>query len=120
MRVRCARMRPESLAMSTLTGSTSTAMPCPNSSRSGTSYRGSDGVVRKIRFLEPMTASILANRRRVAPFRLEGGGDATVGRNYVVRADGSIHALAATASVSMSAGDAFVIETPGGGGYGNR
>jgi 5-oxoprolinase (ATP-hydrolysing) len=67
-----------------------------------------------------MTASILANRRRVAPFGLEGGGDAAVGRNYVIRANGSIVALGEKASISMSPGDAFVIETPGGGAYGNR
>jgi 5-oxoprolinase (ATP-hydrolysing) len=83
-------------------------------------YRGGDGVVRKIRFLEPMTASILANRRRVAPFGLDGGGAAAVGRNYVIRANGSIVALAAKGSISMLPGDAFVIETPGGGAYGSR
>ncbi len=81
-------------------------------------YRGGDGVVRRIRFLEPMTASILSNRRRVAPFGLHGGGSGAVGRNSVERADGSVIELGARASVQMNAGDAFVIETPGGGGYG--
>ncbi|HVY83133.1 MAG TPA: hydantoinase B/oxoprolinase family protein, partial [Steroidobacteraceae bacterium] len=80
--------------------------------------RGGDGVVRRIRFLEAMTASILSNRRRVAPFGLAGGGDGTVGRNYVIRADGSRVALGAKATISMAPGDAFVIETPGGGAYG--
>jgi 5-oxoprolinase (ATP-hydrolysing) len=74
--------------------------------------------VRKIRFLEPMSASILSNRRRVPPFGLEGGSAGAAGRNYVERADGSIEELSARASVEMNAGDAFVIETPGGGGYG--
>jgi 5-oxoprolinase (ATP-hydrolysing) len=81
-------------------------------------WHGGDGVVRRIRFLEPMTASILSNRRRVAPFGLRGGEPGKTGRNYVVRADGAIEELPARASVQMNAGDAFVIETPGGGGYG--
>ena len=81
-------------------------------------WRGGDGVKRKIRFLEPMTASILSNRRRVPPFGLDGGGNAATGRNYVERANGTVEELSARASVQMGAGDAFVIETPGGGGYG--
>jgi 5-oxoprolinase (ATP-hydrolysing) len=81
-------------------------------------HRGGDGAVRRIRFLEPMQASILSNRRRVAPRGIKGGGDATAGVNRVVRADGSEEVLSATASADMAAGDAFVIETPGGGGYG--
>jgi 5-oxoprolinase (ATP-hydrolysing) len=80
---------------------------------------GGDGVVREIEFLEPMRAAILSNRRRVAPFGLAGGSDGAPGRNYVVRADGAVEPLAATASVDLCAGDRFVIETPGGGGYGS-
>ena len=83
-------------------------------------WHGGDGVRRKIRFLEPMTASILSNRRRVAPFGIEGGGAAATGRNYVERADGTTEELLARASVEMREGDAFVIETPGGGGYGRE
>lgn len=83
-------------------------------------WPGGDGTKRKIRFLEPMTASILSNRRRVAPFGLNGGGPAATGRNYVERANGTTEELAACASVQMNAGDAFVIETPGGGGYGEK
>ncbi len=79
---------------------------------------GGDGVRRRLRFLEPMTASILSNRRVVAPFGLAGGGDGMCGRNYVVRVDGGLLELGATAAVEMSPGDVFVIETPGGGGYG--
>jgi len=82
-------------------------------------WRGGDGVVRRIRFLEPMTASILSNRRRVPPFGLNGGGPASTGRNYVERADGTAEELGARATVRMNAGDAFVIETPGGGGFGS-
>jgi 5-oxoprolinase (ATP-hydrolysing) len=65
-----------------------------------------------------MTASILSGRRRVCPFGLAGGGDGACGANYVMRGDGRRIALGATATVDMAAGDTFVIETPGGGGYG--
>ena len=81
-------------------------------------HNGGDGAVRSIRFREPMQAGILSNRRRVAPRGVEGGGDASPGINRVVRADGSEEIMAATASAEMAAGDAFVIETPGGGGFG--
>ncbi|RJF90196.1 hydantoinase B/oxoprolinase family protein [Sphingomonas cavernae] len=81
--------------------------------------RGGDGVERRIRFLEPMRAGILSNRRRIAPAGLNGGGDALPGVNRVVRADASQEALPATAGADMRAGDVFVIETPGGGGFGS-
>jgi 5-oxoprolinase (ATP-hydrolysing) len=82
-------------------------------------HRGGDGVTRDLRFLEPMRANILANRRRVPPRGILGGGDAKPGRNWVERADGSIEELSATASAEMQPGDRFVIETPGGGGFGS-
>jgi 5-oxoprolinase (ATP-hydrolysing) len=81
-------------------------------------HHGGDGIVRRVTFLEPMRANILANRRKVAPRGLAGGADAQPGRNWVERADGSIEMLSATASADVQPGDAFVIETPGGGGYG--
>ena len=82
-------------------------------------HHGGDGVERKIRFLAPMRANILANRRRVPPRGIQGGGDAQPGRNWVERADGSIELLSATASAEVAPGDAFVILTPGGGGFGS-
>ena len=82
-------------------------------------HKGGDGVVRKVTFLEPMAANILANRRRVPPSGLAGGGDALPGRNWVARTDGSVEMLTATESAEMDVGDTFVIETPGGGGFGN-
>ena len=82
-------------------------------------WRGGDGVVRKIRFREPMTASLLANRRRMAPFGLEGGAPGALGGGRVERADGTVQTLAATAEVELRAGDLMVIETPGGGGFGS-
>jgi len=81
-------------------------------------WRGGDGVIRKVRFLAPMTASILSNRRRVPPFGLDGGGPGAVGRNYILRADGTREDLPACAAVEVGPGDVFVIETPGGGGFG--
>jgi 5-oxoprolinase (ATP-hydrolysing) len=79
---------------------------------------GGDGVIRAVTFLEPMRANILANRRRVAPRGIKGGSDAQAGRNWVERIDGSVERLTATASADVGPGDRFVIETPGGGGYG--
>jgi 5-oxoprolinase (ATP-hydrolysing) len=81
-------------------------------------HHGGDGVERHIRFRAPMRANILSNRREVAPRGIEGGGDAKPGVNQVVRKDGTVETLSATASAEMRAGDMFVIETPGGGGYG--
>jgi len=82
------------------------------------SWRGGDGSVRRIRFLRPMTAVIVASRRNVAPFGLEGGADGAAGRQWVERADGARQSLSGTDSAELAAGDVFVIETPGGGGYG--
>lgn len=81
-------------------------------------FAGGDGVVRKLRFLQAMTASILSQRRAVAPFGISGGMPAEKGKNYVVRKDGTVEELPGTATVEMRAGDLFVIETPGGGGFG--
>jgi 5-oxoprolinase (ATP-hydrolysing) len=81
-------------------------------------HRGGDGVVRRIRFREAMQAAILSNRRRVAPHGLAGGEAGQPGRNRVLRANGAVEELAGTAGVGMRAGDAFVVETPGGGGFG--
>jgi 5-oxoprolinase (ATP-hydrolysing) len=81
-------------------------------------HHGGDGVIRAMTFLEPMRANILANRRRVPPRGIEGGSDAEAGRNWVERADGSVEMLSATASAQVEIGDRFVVETPGGGGFG--
>jgi 5-oxoprolinase (ATP-hydrolysing) len=81
-------------------------------------WHGGDGGTRRIRFLEPMTASILANSRRIAPFGLAGGDSGQPGRNWVERTDGARVDLPHIGSVAMQPGDVFVIETPGGGGFG--
>jgi 5-oxoprolinase (ATP-hydrolysing) len=81
-------------------------------------HTGGNGVVREVTFLEPMRANILANRRRVPPRGIMGGADAKPGRNWVERTDGSIENLSATQSADVGPGDRFVVETPGGGGFG--
>jgi 5-oxoprolinase (ATP-hydrolysing) len=81
-------------------------------------WAGGDGGRRRVRFREPMTAGILANRRRVPPFGLMGGAAGSPGRNWVERADGTIEPLGSTGAAELQPGDMFVIETPGGGGYG--
>ena len=83
-------------------------------------WPGGDGVERHIAFRAPMTAAILSNRRRVPPFGLAGGAPGACGRNRVERRDGSVDPLGSTAVIQMSPGDVFVIETPGGGGFGSR
>ena len=81
-------------------------------------HRGGDGVVRRVRFLAPMSASILSNGRTRGAFGLAGGDAGMPGVNRIERADGTIEVLGNLASATMRAGDVFVIETPGGGGFG--
>ena len=79
---------------------------------------GSKNLIRRIKFLEPMTAIIVASRRAVAPFGLNGGADGAIGRQWVERVNGARQMLSGTDEADMNPGDVFVIETPGGGGYG--
>ena len=81
-------------------------------------HTGGNGVRRRTRFLESMEAVILANHRIVPPYGMAGGAPAAVGRNWVERVDGTHEELTATDIRSMNPGDVFVIETPGGGGFG--
>jgi 5-oxoprolinase (ATP-hydrolysing) len=80
--------------------------------------RGGHGAVRRVRFLEPMTAAILSGHRLVRPHGLRGGEPGAPGRNYVLRADGGTTELGPFDQTEMGVDDVFVIETPGGGGYG--
>jgi 5-oxoprolinase (ATP-hydrolysing) len=80
-------------------------------------WRGGNGGIRKVRFLEAMTAAILSNNRIHPPFGSHGGAPGALGRNRVERADGSVEELGHIGKTSMQPGDVFVIETPGGGGY---
>ncbi len=81
-------------------------------------WRGGDGALRRIRFLQAMTASILANNRLTAPFGMAGGEPGTPGANWVERADGGRDDLGYADSAELAAGDVLVVRTPGGGGYG--
>src|SRR5436305_6603484 len=81
-------------------------------------WHGGDGGVRRVRFLEPMTASILSNGRHAGAFGVAGGGAGRPGVNRVERADGRLDALEHIASVATGEGDVFVIETPVGGACG--
>ncbi|MDO5288238.1 MAG: hydantoinase B/oxoprolinase family protein [Pseudomonadota bacterium] len=81
-------------------------------------WRGGDGGVRRVRFLQPMTASILSNGRVHGAFGMAGGAAGAVGINRVVRADGQMQALGHIGSADMQPGDIFEIHTPGGGGFG--
>ena len=81
-------------------------------------HRGGDGVERRIRFMKPMTAVLLANNRVGAPFGVAGGGKGAPGRNWIERVDGRIEEFGATHVAQMGAGDVFTIQTPGGGGFG--
>jgi 5-oxoprolinase (ATP-hydrolysing) len=80
-------------------------------------WKGGDGAVRRLRFLEPVEVSILSNHRRIAPFGLNGGGNGATGRNRVIRINGEEEAIPATATLKLAAGDSLIIETPGGGGF---
>ena len=79
---------------------------------------GGNGARRRLRFLEAMLATVLSSRRTLAPHGLAGGEAGLPGRNYVERANGWVEELDGCAQVQLEAGDVFVIETPGGGGWG--
>jgi 5-oxoprolinase (ATP-hydrolysing) len=81
-------------------------------------WRGGSGGTRRVRFLEPMTASILSGHRRIPPHGLAGGAAGECGRNWIERADGVRVELAGADKAEVRPGDVFVIQTPGGGGFG--
>jgi len=81
-------------------------------------WRGGDGSRRRIRFLRPMEAVIVASRRNVAPHGLQGGAPGAPGRQWVERADGRIEALKGQDRATLAAGEVLGLETPGGGGWG--
>jgi 5-oxoprolinase (ATP-hydrolysing) len=79
---------------------------------------GGDGAVRRVRFLQPMEAALLSTRRLNAPQGLAGGEPGLPGRQRLLKADGAVTDLPGCFSLTVQAGDAIEIETPGGGGYG--
>ncbi|MEU2771660.1 hydantoinase B/oxoprolinase family protein [Streptomyces sp. NPDC007162] len=82
-------------------------------------WRGGDGAVRRIRFLEPMTVSTLSQHRRVPPYGMAGGAPGALGANRVERADGTVTELGGSGTTDVGTDDVLVVETPGGGGYGH-
>jgi 5-oxoprolinase (ATP-hydrolysing) len=80
-------------------------------------FAGGDGAVRCIRFLQPMTATIVASRRRIAPFGLRGGEDGKVGQQWVDHKDGRRTSLEPVSHIALAEGDVVSILTPGGGGF---
>ncbi len=82
-------------------------------------FTGGSGITRKIKFLEPMTVTVIGGHRRVPPFGADGGEPGDVGKEWVERADGSHVPLAGIDAVEVDVDDVFVMQTPGGGGYGS-
>lgn len=80
--------------------------------------KGGCGIVRKMRFLEGMTATILSSHRHTDPYGMNGGGPGKRGNNTVLRTDGTVDQLRGNDETEMKPGDVFIIETPGGGGFG--
>ena len=80
-------------------------------------FSGGDGVVRILKFLEPMALSVLTQHRVEQPFGLHGGEPGMAGRQWVERADGTLHQLGPVDGVDVFSGDRFILESPGGGGY---
>ena len=81
-------------------------------------HHGGEGILRRLRFLEPMTATVLSSHRKTLPFGVNGGGPGAVGENRVIRSDGTVQELPGNASAEMREGDVFEMKTPGGGGFG--
>jgi 5-oxoprolinase (ATP-hydrolysing) len=81
-------------------------------------FRGGNGVIRKFRFLKDMNVAILSSHRKFPPFGLKGGRPGKCGRNLLIRRDGSVLEVGGQAEIALKTGELFVIETPGGGGYG--
>jgi 5-oxoprolinase (ATP-hydrolysing) len=81
-------------------------------------WSGGDGVYRQIRFLSEMECAILSGHRRIPPFGTDGGEPGRVGRNTVLRANGTTEDLGGCGHTTMRPGDAIVIETPTSGGFG--
>jgi 5-oxoprolinase (ATP-hydrolysing) len=79
---------------------------------------GGDGVIRRLRFLAPLQVALLSTRRGLSPVGIAGGGSGLPGRQRLIKANGEIEELSGCFSITVSAGEAIEIETPGGGGYG--
>ena len=83
-------------------------------------YNGGNGVTRKLRFLEPMTVTTLCSHRRVKPFGVDGGEPGQCGKEWLEKEDGGFIKLEGNDSCEVKVNDLFVMETPGGGGFGSK
>ncbi|EPX78260.1 5-oxoprolinase (ATP-hydrolyzing) [Litoreibacter arenae DSM 19593] len=83
-------------------------------------FKGGNGIVRKLRFLEPMTVTVLTSHRKTPPHGAAGGERGKTGENSVIRSTGETEALEGNDIAEMNLGDVFVMKIPGGGGYGSR
>ena len=83
-------------------------------------YSGGDGVTRKLRFLEPMTVTTLCSHRKIKPFGVNGGNPGECGREWLETNDGKIVNLKGNDSCQVKENDLFIMETPGGGGFGSK
>jgi N-methylhydantoinase B/oxoprolinase/acetone carboxylase alpha subunit len=83
-------------------------------------YQGGDGICRKTCFLQAMTVNVLSGHRRIAPYGMAGGKAGQCGNNQLIRADGRVQSLAGIAQIEVEKGDVLVINTPGGGGFGQQ
>ncbi len=83
-------------------------------------YCGGDGVIRKLRFLEPMTVTTLCSHRKIRPFGVNGGETGECGREWLEKENGRIINLNGNDSCEVEMNDLFVMLTPGGGGFGKK
>lgn len=83
-------------------------------------WKGGDGVIREFTFLEPMSLSVLTQRRKSGPFSLSGGEDGEPGCQKIIRENGEEIQLDSIQNINLVEGDRFIIETPGGGGFGKE
>ena len=85
----------------------------------GGEFQGGDGIIRRLRFLEPTTVTVLSSHRKVSPHGAKGGGSGQVGENSILRANGEKEVLDGNDEAEMMFNDVFVLKSPGGGGFGS-
>ena len=84
----------------------------------GGEFQGGDGIIRRLRFLEPTTVTVLSSHRKVPPHRAKGGSSGQIGENSILRANGEKEVLDGNDEAEMMFNDVFVLKSPGGGGFG--
>lgn len=82
-------------------------------------WKGGDGIIRDLMFLEKVSLTLLTQHRQEVPFGMQGGAAGQPGCQYIVRKNGVREDLESVGQAQMQAGDRIVIETPGGGGFGS-